>query len=149
MKNRAVIALAGFAMALVATAVIAQSDPIAARKALMKANDDGARVVIQMMRGRTAFDAAKIDAAFAQWTETAQKLPGLFPDSSKTGGKTRATPKIWQNKSDFEAKAAAFGKSVADNRDSAKGSAEGLKAAVIAVGKACDNCHEFYRTPDR
>jgi cytochrome c556 len=35
---------------------------------------------VQMMRGQAPFDAAKVDAAFAQWADTAQKLPGLSFD---------------------------------------------------------------------
>ncbi|HMJ42031.1 MAG TPA: cytochrome c [Pseudolabrys sp.] len=132
-------------IALGVTAVVAQQNPIAARKALMKANNDNAKAMVQTMRGQTPFDATAVDAAFAQWAETAQKFPGLFPENSKTGDDTRATPKIWQNKKDFDEKAAAFGKSVADNRDKAKASLDGLKAAIPVVGKTCDNCHEDYR----
>jgi cytochrome c556 len=135
------------AIGLSVGAVVAQSDPIAARKALMKANNDNARNAVQMMRGQQPFDAAKVEAAFVQWADTAQKLPALFPENSKTGQETRATPKIWLNKMDFEAKAAAFAKAVAENRDKAKESLDGLKAAIPVVGKACDNCHEDYRLP--
>lgn len=124
---------------------MAQSDPIAARKALMKENNNNARAAVQMMRGQKPFDAAAVEAAFAQWADTAQKFPGLFPDNSKTGQETKATPKIWQNKKDFDEKAAAFGKAVADNRAKATASLDGLKAAIPVVGKACDNCHEDYR----
>lgn len=74
-----------------------------------------------------------------------QKLPGLFPENSKTGGDNRASPKIWLNKKDFDAKAAAFAKAVAETHDKAKSSLEGLRAAIPVVGKACDNCHEDYR----
>lgn len=148
MKSRTLFAAAAL-IAIGTGAVIAQSDPIAARKALMKGNDDGARVVVAMMRGTAPYDASKIDPVFSQWTETAQKLPGLFPPDSKTGEKTRASPKIWENKADFDAKAAEFGKAVADNRDKAKQSLDGLKAAVGAVGDACDNCHKDYRLSRR
>ncbi|HEY5216885.1 MAG TPA: cytochrome c [Pseudolabrys sp.] len=141
------ITIAALAVVLSVGAVMAQSDPIAARQSLMKHNNDNAKAVLQMMRGQAAFDAAKVDAAFAQWADTAQKLPGLFPDNSKTGSDTRATPKIWLNKNDFDAKAAAFGKAVAENRDQAKASLDGLKAAIPIVGKACDACHEDYRVP--
>jgi len=44
-----------------------------------------------------------------------------------------------------DAKAAAFAKAVAENRDRGKGSLEGLRAAIPAVGKACDDCHKDYR----
>ena len=125
--------------------MIAQSDPIATRKGLMKDNEENAVIVVQMMRGQAPFDAAKVDAAFAQWADTAQKLPALFPDNSKSGQKTRAAPKIWTTKADFDAKAAAFGKVVADNRDKAKGSLDDLRAAIPAIGNACDACHKDYR----
>jgi len=126
-------------------AVIAQSDPIATRKGLMKENEDNAKIVVQMMRGQAPFDAAKVDAAFVQWADTAQKLPSLFPDDSKSGQKTRAAPKIWTSKADFDDKAAGFGKAVAENRDKAKGSVDGLRGAIPAVGNACDACHKDYR----
>ena len=77
--------------------------------------------------------------------DTAQKLPSLFPDNSKTGGDNRASPKIWLNKKDFDAKAAAFAKAVAEKHDTAKSSLDGLRTAIPVVGKACDNCHEDYR----
>jgi cytochrome c556 len=143
------MAVVGIVMACGTGAVIAQSAPIKERMGLMKANGQNAGIVVRMVKGQSSFDAAKVEAAFNQWTETAQKLPGLFPDDSKTGDKTRAAPKIWQAKADFDAKAAAFGKVVADNRDKAKASLDGLKVAVAAVGKACDNCHEDYRLPEQ
>lgn len=145
MRRMAGAALAAVVVVLGSGAVIAQSDPIATRMALMKGNDDNARIVVPMMRGQAPFDAAKVDAAFAQWADTAQKLPGLFPDNSKIGQKTRASSKIWVTKADFDAKAAEFAKAVAENRDKAKSSLDGLRAAIPVVGNACDNCHKEYR----
>ncbi len=128
-----------------ASAVLAQSDPIVTRQALMKENNNNAIAVVRMMRGLAPFDAAKVDAAFAQWADTAQKFPSLFPETSKTGHKTRASTKIWLTKADFDAKAAAFGKAVADNRAKAKSSLGGLRAAIPAIANACDACHKDYR----
>jgi cytochrome c556 len=140
-----------FAMAAVAVGVtiaVAQSDPIAQRKALMKGNIEGARNASRMIRGEEPFDLAKVNAAFAQWTETAQKLPGLFPEPPKPGQETRALPKIWESKADFEAKIAAFAKAVADNKDKVK-TLDELKVAFPNVSKACDDCHEPYRRPQQ
>ncbi|HEY7998134.1 MAG TPA: cytochrome c [Pseudolabrys sp.] len=137
--------VAVIAVALGAGAVIAQQDPVTTRENLMKENNKNAIAAVKMIRGQAPFDAAAVDAAFAQWADTAQKLPGLFPENSKTGGDNRASPKIWLNKKDFDEKAAAFGKAVADNRDKAKASLDGLKTAIPVVGKGCDNCHEDYR----
>ncbi len=143
------IVLAAFAVACSAGVVLAQSDPVKERESLMKQNDEHAKVVVPMMRGQRPFDAKAVDAAFAQWAETAQKLPSLFPDNAKTGGDNRASPKIWENKKDFEEKAAEFGKAVADNRAKAVASLDGLKAAIPVVGQACDNCHKSYRLSKR
>jgi cytochrome c556 len=99
-----------------------------------------------MVRGEEPFDVAKVNAAFAQWTETVQKLPGLFPEPPKPGQETRALPKIWESKADFEAKIAAFGKAVSDNKDKAK-TLDELKAAFPMISKACNDCHEPYRRP--
>ena len=149
MFSRWTLAAAGIAVIAAVTTVWAQSDPIAARMALMKGNNDNFRNVAQMLRGQQPFDTAKVDAAFAQWAETASRLPGLFPPGSKTGEKTRAAPAIWDHKQDFDAKAAAFAKVVAENRAQAKTSLDGLKAAAKLVGDACDNCHKDYRLSQR
>ncbi|HEX5210260.1 MAG TPA: cytochrome c [Pseudolabrys sp.] len=125
--------------------VMAQQDPVKTREDLMKKNNEHAKSVVQMMRGQAPFDAAAVDAAFRQWADTAQVLPSLFPENSKTGGDSRASPKIWADKKDFDDKAAAFGKAVKENHDKAKSSLDGLKAAIPVVGKTCDDCHKDYR----
>jgi len=126
---------------------LAQQNPVTMREDLMKQNNKQAVVVVKMVRGQQPFDAAAVDAAFAQWAATAQKLPDLFPENSKTGGDNRASPRIWLNRKDFDGKATAFAKAVADNRAKAKSSLVGLRAAIPAIARACDNCHEDYRLP--
>ena len=133
------------AVAFGATAVFAQSDPIKERMHLMKENGKHIKALALMVRGKKPYDAKEVQAAFAQWHETAEKLPGLFPANSKSGEDTRAAPAIWKNKKDFDAKAAAFKKAVADNGAKAAGSLDGLKATLSVVGKACSGCHDDYR----
>src|SRR5215207_5072651 len=140
--------LAIIAVAVGVSAVVAQTDPIATRKALMKKNNEHDRNLRQMVRGEAPLDATKVNEAFAQWGDTARQLPNLFPDNSKTGQDTRALPKIWETRSDFEAKIAAFGKAVADNKDKAK-TLDELKVAFPIVNNACNNCHESYRRPQQ
>jgi cytochrome c556 len=140
--------LAMTAVAVGVSCAIAQSDPIAERKLLMKGNADGARNVNRMVRAEDPFDVAKVNAAFAQWTETADKLPGLFPEPPKPGQDTRALPKIWETKADFDAKIASFGKAVADSKDKVK-TLDELKVAFPIVSKACNDCHEPYRRPQQ
>lgn len=138
------IALAALITGIGIAGVAAQVDAIKTRQALMKENDAGLRLLSQMARGRVPFDAAKADAAVAQFADTAAKLPGLFPDNSKTGGDTKTSPKVWQTRADFDAKIADFAKVVAENRPKVK-TLDGVKAALPPMAKACDNCHDTYR----
>ena len=145
MVVRAILAIA--VLGLTVAGVAAQQDPIAARKALMKGNDSNAGILFRMVRGREPFDAAKVDAAYAQFVDTAQKLPALFPDNAKPRrplGDYSASLRVWQNRSDFNAKIADFAKTVAEGRDKVK-TLDGLKTAFGPLGQACDNCHELYR----
>jgi len=137
------LALAAAIAAVGVTAVVAQGDPIAARKALMKANSDQARNAREMIEGKKPFDLAAAKKVFAQFEDTAAKLPNLFPDSSKTGD-TKALPVIWEKKSEFNAAAAKFG---ADAK-AAEGKVKDLdsfKASMGDVGKNCGSCHNAWR----
>ena len=138
---RTIVAMVAVAVGV--TAVLAQGEPLSERKALMKKNNQHAKGLNSMVKGETPFNAAEADAAFTQWGATAAKFPDLFPENSKTG-ETRALPKIWESNADFRAKNAAFGKAVADHKGKAK-SLDGLKAAMPAVNKTCNDCHELYR----
>ena len=137
--------LAISALALAGSAALA--DPIADRQALMKANGRHAGILGRMTRGAEPFDAAKVNAGFDQWAETAAKFPGLFPESTKGAGDSRALPTIWTERAKFEATVAKFAKDVADNRAKAASGVDGLKTALAAVGQNCASCHENFRKP--
>jgi cytochrome c556 len=139
---RTVIAVA--AVALGATVVVAQQDPIAARKALMKANGEQARLGTQMTKGETPFDLTKAKAIFTTYQDAAAKMPNLFPDNSKTGGDTAASPKIWENKADVTAKFGKFGQD-AKAAEAATRDLDTFKAQFQEVQKNCGGCHETYR----
>ena len=136
---RIICALAGIAIGV--TAVAAQGDAIAERKKLMKANSQHTKGISAMVKGDAPFDAKAVTAAFTQWSETAAALPKLFPDNSKTGGETRALPKIWTDRKGFDAEIAAFAKASAARPSDV----EALKKAFPAVNKVCGDCHEGYR----
>jgi cytochrome c556 len=143
------IALAALALAFGTTAALARSDAVHMRKHLMGEDNGYSRDMVEMIRGRRPYNAKVVEAAFTQWADSAKELPTLFPSDSKTGDHTRASPKIWEHKSDFDAKAVALSTAVADNRAKAVASLNGLKAAIPAVARACDNCHHDYRLSQR
>ena len=131
-------------LAIGATVVLAQENPIEARKALMKNNSAQARIGAAMVKGEAPFDLAKAKAIFAAYQDAAAKLPGLFPPDSKTGGETSAAPKIWEDMAGFRAAAAKFGED-AKKAEAAVKDLETFKTQFGEVGKNCGGCHREYR----
>ena len=138
------LALGATLLALGVSLATAQQDPIAARKAVMKKNGDEAKIGNQFMKGEAPFDLAKAKAIFATYQDAAKKMPGLFPDNSKTGGDTAALPAIWEKKADFDAKFKKLGEDAKDAESKVKDEAS-FKAAFPTVQKNCGGCHETYR----
>jgi cytochrome c556 len=138
------IVLAATIVALGVTTVIAQNDPIAARKALMKANGQAAQQGGKFMKGEEPFNLTKAQAIFASYQDSAAKAPALFPDTSKTGGETAALPAVWERKADFEAKLAKFGADAKAAAEKLKDEAS-FKALFPEVQKNCGGCHQNYR----
>jgi cytochrome c556 len=126
------------------TVLLAQSDQITDRQALMKSNAKNAKNVTQMVKGESPFDAAAAKASFDTWHENAKKIPTLFTAPPPADAKSRALPKIWENKADFEAKAAALAKAASEGKHS---TLDELKASFPNVQQACANCHDNYRRP--
>jgi cytochrome c556 len=141
MKTRIVLAVAIAALGV--TAVVAQGDPIAARKAVMKENGAQSRIATEMIQGKRPFDLAAAKKVFATFQEAASKMPALFPDNSKTGD-TRALPVIWEKRADFNAALAKLGADAKAVADKVK-DVDSLKAAMGDVGKNCGGCHNTYR----
>jgi cytochrome c556 len=139
---RVLIAVA--ALAVGATTVIAQQDAIAARKALMKATGGQTAIASKMVKGEEPFDLAKAKTVFTTYEDTASKMPALFPPNSKEGGETTASPKIWENKADFDAKMAKLGAD-AKAAGAKVTDLDSLKASFADVTKNCGGCHNDYR----
>ena len=142
MMLRVVLAVSAIAIGI--TAVAAQSDPIAARKALMKANGDQAKIGAAMVKGEAPFDLTKAKAIFVTFVDAAGKMPALFPENSKTGGETTAAAKIWEDMADFKAR---FEKLGTDSKaaEAKVTDLASFKDSFGAVAKNCGGCHELYR----
>ena len=98
MMKRIVLAVA--VVALGVTAVVAQSDLIATRKALMKENGRQSGIAHEMIEGKQPFDLAKAKAVLAN-PRPCDKEKNLWPDNSnlatprarRRSGRTRRTSK--------------------------------------------------------
>jgi cytochrome c556 len=137
-------ALAVAVLAFGATALMAQSDPIAARKALMKANGDQNRVATDMLEAKRPFNLEEAKKVLATFAEAGEKAPALFPDTSKTGGDTAALPPIWENKADFNARLAKLASESKAAMDATK-DLDSFKVQITEVRKNCGGCHQTYR----
>src|SRR5579863_634441 len=106
------VVLAIFAIVLGLSVATAQEDPIKARKALMKANGDQAKILSDMSKGDKPYDQAAVTKALATFQDAAAKMPGLYPDNTKNGDPSdqfNAGPKVWENMADFKARFVKFG----------------------------------------
>src|SRR5271163_4469239 len=65
------------------SAVMAQADLVKQAQTQMKGNGKNAGALAAMVKGEKPYDQATVDAALAQFDETAKKLPTLFPPSIK------------------------------------------------------------------
>jgi cytochrome c556 len=134
----------GAALAVGIATVMAQGDPIAERRNIMKGNGAATRTGSQMAKGEAPFDLAKAKAIFQTYEKAAQRMPTLFPENSKTGGETTAAPKIWGDMSKFKMAFAKFEKD-AKEAEAATKDLDTFKAAFANVTKNCGACHETYR----
>jgi cytochrome c556 len=131
-------------MTLGLTAAIAQSNVVEQRQDLMKQFGAQSKTIAGMLRGQTPFDLAEAKAALKTVSDTAKKLPPLFPETSKGAPKTEALPTVWENKAEFEKLFAnldaASRQALATVTDEAS-----FKAQVPGVLQNCGTCHKAYR----
>jgi cytochrome c556 len=128
-------------------AVAAQEDLVKKAQTVMKGNGKNAGALGAIVKGEKPYDQATVDAALAQFEDTAKQLPTLFPDSIKglkADGDYSSTSKVWEDKAGFEARIASFAKAVMESKPKIK-DLDTLKATFPVIGKECRDCHETYR----
>jgi cytochrome c556 len=132
------------ALAVGATAVLAQGDPIAQRRQTMKGVGEATKIGSAMAKGEAPFDPAKAKEILAVYANAADKMHNYFPETSKTGGETTAAPKIWESQAEFRKRfddwAAEIKKASSQTND-----LDSFKAAFGTLTKACGGCHETFR----
>ena len=134
-------------LAFSAGAVVAQQDQVKRTQAMMKGNGKNAGALSAMVKGDKPYDQSTVNAALAQFEDTAKNLPTLFPVSMKglkMEGDYDPSPKIWEDKAGFETQIQSFAKVVADAKSKVK-NLDTLKAELPVIGKQCSSCHETYR----
>lgn len=138
------VALAAVFAVVGVTAVVAQTDPIATRKAAMKGVGAATAAGAKFVKGEAPFNLDEAKKILTTYSEGAKAFGGLFPDTSKTGGETTAAPTIWEKNDDFKAALAKWGKEADDAMASVK-DLDTFKAAFGNITKNCASCHETFR----
>jgi cytochrome c556 len=139
--------LSAIALVAVTGAAYAQSATTAERKAIFDAWGKATKPVGAVLRDRGTFDLTATQTALKLYVEGIKKMPDLFPDDSKTGGKTEALPAIWEDKPKF---LAGFTKLEADAVEALaliKDEAS-FKAHMPKVLANCGTCHKAYVKPE-
>jgi cytochrome c556 len=141
---RKTIAATCFALAAVAAAAAATGDPIAERQKILKSFGNATKPIGGMLKGQEAFDLATVQTALKTYIDGTKILPGLFPDDSKTGGKTEALPRIWEEKPRFDAIYTKLGSDAAAASAAITDEAS-FKANMGKVLGNCKACHDDFR----
>jgi cytochrome c556 len=133
---------------LSATLALAHSDcapgVVKERCDLMERQSDDMKIIGDMAKGKTTFDAAKAADAARDIVVTAKKIHELFPEGSG-GGTSEALPAIWEHWDDFTAKADDLGKAAETLVAALDGGDPDWKGAFQGVSDACKACHQDYR----
>lgn len=128
-----------------ASAAAAQNvDVIAARQEIYKGMNSAVKPVGPMLKGDAPLDLAVVQTALKTIAAGTKKLPGLFPEDSKTGHDTEAKPEIWTHKDDFNGRmtkiAADSEAAIASITDQAS-----FTATMPKILGQCGACHKEYR----
>jgi cytochrome c556 len=130
------------ALGIGASIVYAQNlEAIKNRRDVMRSIANAGIANFKMMKGEAPFDLTTVQAGLKVYQDQAAKLKDLFPDDSKTGGDTDASPKIWQQRTEFNSAIDTFingAKAAASAiRDEAT-----FKAEYPKVVTSCGGCHK-------
>lgn len=104
-------------------------------------------VIQKMTKGDIPYDQKAVDQAIASIEADVAKIAKTFevnPKQDVVNATYGSSSKIWQNKTDFDAKIPPVQKAIADAKGKITDVAS-LKAAYTAINDRCNDCHETYR----
>jgi len=137
------------AVLLGVSAVLAQQDVAKQQDDLMRTTIGRPfyGVLLKMSRGQAPYDQAAVEAALSDLEKAVLTIPATFQTNPKMdlpGAEYVASPKVWENKADFDSKVPAVIKQITDLKGQIK-DVDGLKVAWKQINDKCDGCHDTYR----
>ena len=131
-----------------AGAVMAQQEVAVQQDNLMRSQAKSLyTVILKMTKGDIPYDQKQVDAAIANLEADVAKIAKTFevnPKQDVVNATYGASPKVWQQKADFDSKIPPVQKAIADVKGKIHDVAS-LKAAYTSINDRCNDCHETYR----
>jgi cytochrome c556 len=131
-----------------AGAVMAQQEIAVQQDNLMRSQAKSLYSVIQKMsKGEIPYNQKAVDEAIANLEADVAKIAKTFevnPKQDVVNATYGSSPKVWQNKADFDSKIPPVQKAIADVKGKIHDVAS-LKAAYTTINDRCNDCHETYR----
>jgi cytochrome c556 len=121
------------------------AEPQVERQAGMKAIGGAMGALAAIAKEQKPFDAEAVKTALTTISTSAKAFPDQFPVGSETGHDTEASPKIWENPSDFRAKALKLSSDADAVLAAAPTNVAGVATAMQTLSAECGQCHQTYR----
>lgn len=137
------IVLCASILALTVSAALA--DPIAERKAQMKARGALMGELAPIAKGEQPFDAAKVMAALEAMSKNAETdVQALWPAGSDSGDQT-SSPKIWEDTASFQAAVDKYHSDVDAAVAAQPTTIDAFQPLFGAIASNCGACHQNFR----
>jgi cytochrome c556 len=145
--------VAGAAVAIAATTVVAQQDDkgrqaAQAQQDLMKSQGKAMYgVLARIARGQSPYDQAAVDGALSSMEQDVPKIAAVFSENPKMNlpdATYGSSPKVWENKADFDSKVAPVLAAIKESKGKITDVAS-AKAAFDNINGKCNGCHETYQ----
>ncbi|MBW7963492.1 cytochrome c [Bradyrhizobium sp. BR 10261] len=131
-----------------AGAVMAQQEVAVQQDNLMRSQAKSMYgVILKMAKGDIPYNQKQVDEAIASLEADVAKIAKTFevnPKQNVVNATYGSSPKVWQQKADFESKIPPVQKAIADVKGKIHDVAS-LKAAYTTINDRCNDCHETYR----
>lgn len=146
-RTRSIAAIAGsFALAFATLALAHEGamDVVKERMDIMDRQKDDMKIIGDMAKGVTPFDAAKAAEAARDISVTSKKIPELFPEGSE-GGESDALPSIWKEWDRFTKSAEDLDRVAGELVAVLEAGSAEWKGAFKKVADTCKACHQDFR----
>src|ERR1700760_3963718 len=144
--RRAAIAVGAFLFG--AGAVMADQKLAVEQDNLMRAQGKSVYVtMLKMAKGDLPYDQKAVDDALAQLEASVPTIPKVFENNPKedvVDATYGSSPKIWQNKADFDSKVPPVIEAVASLKGKIKDQVS-VKMGFDTLNEKCKACHDTYR----